>query len=96
MHTDVDVKSGSNQDQPGSDGMGDTPHIVNGTNQDNYPLMYPWGAPPPPSYALTICSLPTGVTFTVDGVSCTTPWSETYSEGTSVSLVMPETQGGYA
>jgi len=31
------------------------------------------------------------VTFTVDGVSRTTPWSATYSQGASVSLVMPST-----
>jgi hypothetical protein len=45
---------------------------------------------PPAEYTLTIYSSPTGVTFTVDGVSRTTPWSDTYDEGASVSLVMPE------
>jgi outer membrane protein assembly factor BamB len=45
---------------------------------------------PPPSYTLTVHSSPTEVTFTVDGVSRTTPWSGTYSEGASASLVMPE------
>ena len=45
----------------------------------------------PPEYTLTIYSSPVGVTFTVDDVSHTTLWSETYIEGTSVSLVMPET-----
>jgi len=54
--------------------------------------MNPWSVP---SYTLTIYSSPTGVTFTVDGVSCITPWSGTYSEGTSVGLVMPETHDGY-
>jgi hypothetical protein len=34
-------------------------------------------------------------TFTVDTVSRTTPWSGTYIEGTSVSLVMPKTHDGY-
>jgi len=47
--------------------------------------------PPPPSYTLTIYSSPSGVTFTVDGVTRATPWSGTYSEGASVGLVMPET-----
>jgi hypothetical protein len=46
-------------------------------------------------YTLTINSSPTGVTFTVDGVPHTTPWSETYIEGTSVNLVMPQTHGTY-
>ena len=50
---------------------------------------------PPPGYTLTIYSSPTGVTFVVDVVSRTTPWSGIYSEGASVSLVMPETHDGY-
>jgi len=48
-----------------------------------------------PEYSLTVYSSPTGVTFTVDGVSRTTPRSGTYDEGASVSLVMPETHNGY-
>ncbi len=45
-YTGVDEKSGPNQDQPGSDGIGDTPYnISGGTNKDHYPLMYPWGKP---------------------------------------------------
>ncbi len=35
----LDEKSGPNQDQLGSDGIGDTPYVINGNNQDNYPLM---------------------------------------------------------
>jgi hypothetical protein len=46
---------------------------------------------PPPPRTLTVYSSPSGVTFTVDGVSRTTPWSATYSQGASVSLVMPST-----
>jgi len=45
-YTGVDEKSGPNQDQPGSDGIGDTPYsILGGSNRDRYPLMYPWGKP---------------------------------------------------
>jgi parallel beta-helix repeat protein len=87
----VDVKNGPNQDQPSSDGIGDTPYIIDDYNRDRYPLMNPWGAPPSPSYTLTIYSSPAGVIFTVDAVSCTTAWSGTYSESASVSLEMPET-----
>ncbi|MBD3352228.1 MAG: hypothetical protein GF364_12140 [Candidatus Lokiarchaeota archaeon] len=37
-----DNYSGPNQDQPGSDGIGDIPYIINdGPNTDNYPLMFP-------------------------------------------------------
>jgi len=37
----VDVKKGANQDQPGSDGIGDTPYFIDSYNQDSYPLMQP-------------------------------------------------------
>jgi parallel beta-helix repeat protein len=86
----VDVKKGSNQNQPGSDGIGDTVKAVSG-GVDYYPLMYPYGTPPPPSRTLTIQSSPTGTAFTVTGIPVTTPWSGTYAEGTSVDLTMPET-----
>jgi hypothetical protein len=44
-----------------------------------------------PEHSLTVYSAPTGVSFSVDSVFHTTPWSGTYDEGVSVSLVMPET-----
>ncbi len=37
-YTGVDLYSGLNQDQPGSDGIGDTPYTFSG-GQDNYPFM---------------------------------------------------------
>ncbi len=72
------------------DGIGDTPYVIDENNRDNYPLMNPWSPPPSLSYKLIVDSMPSGVTFTVDDVSCTAPWSETYTEPTSVSLVMPQ------
>jgi parallel beta-helix repeat protein len=38
----VDSYSGPYQDQAGSDGIGDTPYVIDGNNRDNYPLMKPW------------------------------------------------------
>jgi parallel beta-helix repeat protein len=38
-YTGVDLKSGPSQDQPGSDGIGDTPYVINTDNRDRYPLM---------------------------------------------------------
>jgi parallel beta-helix repeat protein len=35
----VDVFSGPSQNETGSDGIGDTPYVVDSVNQDNYPLM---------------------------------------------------------
>jgi parallel beta-helix repeat protein len=40
-YTGVDLSSGPNQDQPGSDGIGDTPYDKIGVNEDRYPLMSP-------------------------------------------------------
>jgi parallel beta-helix repeat protein len=39
----VDYRYGENQDQLGSDGIGDTPYPIDENNCDNYPLMYPFG-----------------------------------------------------
>lgn len=36
----LDNKSGLNQDQPGSDGMGDIPYAIDANNQDRYPLLH--------------------------------------------------------
>lgn len=38
----VDEFSGPYQNNTGSDGIGDTPYIIHGNNQDQYPLMKPW------------------------------------------------------
>jgi parallel beta-helix repeat protein len=40
-YTGVDVKSGPNQDQPGSDGIIDAPYKVDANNTDRYPLKNP-------------------------------------------------------
>jgi len=40
-YTGIDKKSGPNQDQPGSDSIGDTPCIIDADNIDHYPLMVP-------------------------------------------------------
>ena len=37
-----DLYSGLYQNETGSDGIGDTPYIIDEKNQDNYPLMEPW------------------------------------------------------
>jgi parallel beta-helix repeat protein len=43
-YTDNDLLSGSNQNNSGSDGLGDTPYYITvNTTQDRYPLIYPWG-----------------------------------------------------
>jgi parallel beta-helix repeat protein len=43
-YTGVDGKSGPNQDMPGSDGIGDTPYVIDKKNVDRYPLMQPFSS----------------------------------------------------
>jgi parallel beta-helix repeat protein len=40
-YADFDLKSGSGQDQPGSDGIGDAPYIIDANNTDRFPLSAP-------------------------------------------------------
>jgi len=75
----VDVKNGSNQDLPGSDGIGDTPYIIDADNRDRYPLMFPFGAPPSPTYNLTI-------TATVGGTTDPAPGTYSYTENSTVEV----------
>jgi parallel beta-helix repeat protein len=41
----TDLFCGSNQNETGSDGIGDTLYVIDENNTDNYPLMGPWTAP---------------------------------------------------
>jgi len=38
-YTDVDEKSGPNQDQPVSDGIWDHPYVIDENNVDHYPIV---------------------------------------------------------
>jgi parallel beta-helix repeat protein len=40
----TDVNHGPSQDQPGSDGIGDSPYIIDESNRDHFPLMKTWNA----------------------------------------------------
>jgi len=75
----VDVKWGPGQDLHGSDGIGDTPYVIDADNRDCYPLMYPYGASPPPMYSLTI-------TTTVGGTTDPVPGTYTYTAYSSVQV----------
>lgn len=41
-YSGVDNFKGPNQDIPGSDGIGDSPYVIDADSQDNYPLMEPF------------------------------------------------------
>jgi parallel beta-helix repeat protein len=79
-YTGSDYFSGPNQDQPGSDGIGDTAHIVNSwdvwINKDSYPLMNPTDPPP---YVLTITHTDSGTTDPAFG-------TYTYSVGATATV----------
>jgi len=45
-YTDVDEKSGPNQDRPGSDGIWDNPYVINENNRDGYPSVKHYGEIP--------------------------------------------------
>jgi len=55
-YTGVDEKNGPNQDQPGSDGIGDTPYAIDAQDRDGYPLMNPWILPDitPPATTISL------------------------------------------
>jgi parallel beta-helix repeat protein len=48
-YTGVDWYNGPNQNIPGSDGIGDTPRIIDTNSSDRYPLMYLYGSPSSPT-----------------------------------------------
>ena len=75
----ADVKSGPNQDLPGSDGIGDTPYIIDVNNTDRYPLMNPYGTPSVPTYRLTI-------TATVGGTTDPAPGTYSYTANSQVQV----------
>ena len=48
-YTILDEKKGPSQNEAGSDGIGDTPHIIDPNNTDRYPLMVPYIYEPQPN-----------------------------------------------
>jgi len=78
-YVDADVKSGSGQDLPGSDGIGDTPYIIDADNRDHYPLMSPYGAPQFLTYRLTIAT-------TVGGTTSPTIGTYNYTANSTVQV----------
>lgn len=72
-YTGVDLKSGPNQDQPGGDGIGDAPYIIDDYNRDRYPLMKPWTPTPLPNLLVSLSAW----TFhppTIDGIISISEW----------------------
>jgi hypothetical protein len=64
----VDQKKGQNQDQPGSDNIGDTPYIIDSNNMDRYPLMKPW--PQAAGHCVAVTSVVAAKTVIGQGFNC--------------------------
>jgi parallel beta-helix repeat protein len=50
----LDSYSGSWQNETGSDGVGDTPYLIDEDNRDDYPIMHPYGS---------VCNVNTGIAY---------------------------------
>jgi len=66
-YTGVDFKSGPDQDQNGSDGIGDTPYVIDINNTDHYPLMMPWA---PYNHDVAANSITPSKTVIGEGFGC--------------------------
>jgi hypothetical protein len=64
----VDQKMGQNQDQPGSDNIGDAPYIIYSNNMDRYPLMKPW--PQAAGHCVAVTSVVAAKTVIGQGFNC--------------------------
>jgi hypothetical protein len=51
-YSGVDEKSGPDQNLPGSDGIGDTPYVIDENNTDHYPLMNSYVIPEFPPFLI--------------------------------------------
>jgi parallel beta-helix repeat protein len=66
----VDQECGPNQGSPGSDGIGDTPYVIDTSNIDRYPLIKPWS--PPSGHDVALVSAVSSKTVIDQGYGCNT------------------------
>ncbi|UCE44713.1 MAG: right-handed parallel beta-helix repeat-containing protein [Methanobacteriota archaeon] len=70
-YTGVDEFSGLDQDQPGPDGIGDTPYVIDANSTDYYPLMESLpNTPPAASFTVSPSTGYVSTVFSVDASSC--------------------------
>jgi parallel beta-helix repeat protein len=61
----ADSFRGPYQNETGSDGIGDTPYIIDANNIDNYPLVQPY-----PAYDIVVSTLTAALTMVCQGYGC--------------------------
>lgn len=81
----ADAFSGPNQDIAGSDGIGDTPYVIDGDSQDGYPLMNPVVVSIGPPEAPTMISAALGGSSMED---VTLAWSLSADDGAGDNSVV--------
>jgi parallel beta-helix repeat protein len=64
-YTGVDLHSGPYQNETGSDGIGDTPYVIDSSNMDNFPLMSPY-----PSHDVAVAGVVAAPTYVCQGYGC--------------------------
>ncbi|MEE9223329.1 MAG: NosD domain-containing protein [Thermoplasmata archaeon] len=81
-YSGIDNRSGPNQDLPGSDGIGDTPYLIDGDSKDRYPLISALGIvhPRPPTVLQAILS-------GKDAENVTLSWSLSPDDGRGFKIV---------
>jgi len=81
-YTGIDLYSGPYQNETGSDGIGDTPYIIDENSKDNYPLMKPW-TPTPPTLIATADIVPNTLNLKNKGkwITCHIKLPEGYDIG---------------
>jgi parallel beta-helix repeat protein len=82
-YSGFDRFSGADQDQPGSDNLGDTPYLIDADSRDRYPLMYSPGMPHPWPPVILQATL-TGDDFK----NVTIEWSLSPDDGTGLESVV--------
>jgi nitrous oxidase accessory protein NosD len=86
--TGTDTQSGPSQNQPGADGILDTPFAIGGYGMDRYPLAAPWDYP---SIVVVAKGLPPGtawsVRLTYGGYGSGS--AQFFTDGTQVSWAVP-------
>jgi parallel beta-helix repeat protein len=97
-YTGIDLYSGPYQNKTGSDGIGDTPHVINQDNIDRYPLISPRGRalfecnPEKPWVGENIV-FNASASYFLEGIIASYQWD--FGDGTVLTTTLPITFHAY-